>query len=92
MPGSSHDPLSSAYDLAMLDLDGVVYIGPDAVPGAPEHLAAAREAGMHLAYVTNNASRTPGTVAQHLRDLGVEVDDADVVTSAQAAARLRSQG
>ena len=46
---------------------------------------------MHLAYVTNNASRTPGTVAQHLRDLGVEVDDADVVTSAQAAARLLAE-
>ena len=85
---ASDGALWDAYDVAMLDLDGVVYIGPDAVPGAPEHLAAAREAGMHLAFVTNNASRTPGTVAAHLRELGVEVDDADVVTSAQAAARL----
>jgi HAD superfamily hydrolase (TIGR01450 family) len=85
---ASDDVLWDAYDVAMLDLDGVVYIGPDAVPGASEHLAAARKAGMHLAYVTNNASRTPGTVAEHLRDLGIEVDDGDVVTSAQAAARL----
>jgi HAD superfamily hydrolase (TIGR01450 family) len=72
----------------MLDLDGVVYIGPEAVPGAPEQLARAAEAGMHLAYVTNNASRTPDTVAEHLRRLGIPVDDGDVVTSAQAAARL----
>ena len=85
---ASDDALWDTYDVAMLDLDGVVYIGPDAVPGASEHLAAARKAGMHLAYVTNNASRTPGTVAEHLRDLGIEVDDGDVVTSAQAAARL----
>ena len=43
---------------------------------------------MHLAYVTNNASRPPGDVAEHLRELGIEVEDDDVVTSAQAAARL----
>jgi HAD superfamily hydrolase (TIGR01450 family) len=43
---------------------------------------------MHVAYVTNNASRPPGAVAEHLRDLGIEVEDGDVVTSAQAAARL----
>jgi HAD superfamily hydrolase (TIGR01450 family) len=85
---ASDGALWDTYDVAMLDLDGVVYIGPDAVPDAPGHLAAAREAGMHLAFVTNNASRTPGKVAAHLRELGVEVDDADVVTSAQAAARL----
>ena len=43
---------------------------------------------MHLAFVTNNASRPPSAVAQHLRDLGIDVADDDVVTSAQAAARL----
>lgn len=80
--------LSSAYDVALLDLDGVVYVGPDAVKGAPEHLAAAASSGMSLAYVTNNASRPPRAVAEHLRALGVAVEDRDVVTSAQAAARL----
>lgn len=88
MLGSSEKPLNQAYDTAVLDLDGVVYVGRDAVPGAPGHLAEAREAGMHLAYVTNNAARPPETVAEHLRSLGIEVDVADVVTSAQAAARL----
>lgn len=78
--------LSSAYDLAVLDLDGVVYVGAHAVPGAPEALAAARAAGMHLAFVTNNASRSPADVAAHLADLGIAVEAKDVVTSAQAAA------
>ena len=87
----SQGPLWDTYDVAMLDLDGVVYIGPDAVPGAPEHLDAARDAGMHLAYVTNNASRPPAAVARHLRDLGIAVADEDVVTSAQAAARVLSE-
>jgi HAD superfamily hydrolase (TIGR01450 family) len=81
-------PLAQQYDVAMLDLDGVVYIGADAVPGAAEHLEAAADAGMHLAYVTNNASRTPDTVAAHLRELGIPAADDDVVTSAQAAARV----
>jgi HAD superfamily hydrolase (TIGR01450 family) len=84
--------LWTAYDLAMLDLDGVVYIGPDAVPGAAQHLAAAREAGLRLAYVTNNAGRPPAVVARHLSGLGVPAEPADVVTSAQAAARLVSRG
>ena len=86
--GSCGEPLWSAYDVAMLDLDGVVYIGPDAVSGAAEHLAAAREAGMSLAYVTNNAARPPSAVAEHLVELGMPAEATDVVTSAQAAARL----
>jgi glycerol 3-phosphatase-2 len=85
---ASEAALWDAYDVAMLDLDGVVYVGRDAVPGAPGHLSRARAAGMRLAYVTNNASRTPHSVAEHLRDLGIDVQDEDVVTSAQAAARL----
>lgn len=82
----SQEPLCAAYDLAMLDLDGVVYVGPDAVPGAPEHVAAARSGGMTVAFITNNASRPPQAVASHLTELGVTAGPADVVTSAQAAA------
>jgi glycerol 3-phosphatase-2 len=81
-------PLCQEYDTAVLDLDGVVYIGEHAVPGAPEALADARGAGMHLAFVTNNAARPPSEVALHLAELGIEAGAADVVTSAQAAAGL----
>ncbi len=88
MLGHSEVPLSSAYDLAMLDLDGVVYVGSHAVPGAPEHLERVRAAGMRCAFITNNASRSPATVAEHLRELGVPATVDDVVTSAQAAARV----
>jgi HAD superfamily hydrolase (TIGR01450 family) len=85
------DPLADIYDLAMLDLDGVVYIGGEAVPGAAAHLARAREHRMRLAFITNNASRTAAEVAGQLRDLGVQADDDDVVTSAQAAAHLLAE-
>jgi glycerol-1-phosphatase len=86
--GTSTEPLDQRYDLAMLDLDGVVYVGPEAVPGAADHIATVRAAGMRVAFITNNASRPPAAVAQHLGELGVDADDDDVVTSAQAAARV----
>lgn len=76
------------YDVAMLDLDGVVYVGRAAVPGAADHLSRAGRSGMHLTYVTNNAARPPSEVAAHLRDLEIPATSEDVVTSAQAAARL----
>ena len=78
-------PLAEVYDVALLDLDGVVYIGSDAVPGAPEALAEARAAGMRLAFVTNNAARTPEVVARHLTELGIDASADEVVSSAQAA-------
>lgn len=81
-------PPSHAYDAALLDLDGVLYVGPDAVPHAAQALATAREAGMRLAFVTNNAARTPQTVADHLSALGIPARAAEIATSAQAAVRL----
>ena len=88
LPQASDRPLSEVYDAALLDLDGVVYLGGAAVAKAPEALAAAREQGMQLAFVTNNASRTPSAIAAELNKLGVPADRTEVVTSAQAAAHL----
>jgi glycerol 3-phosphatase-2 len=85
--GSSAPPCQ-VYDVALLDLDGVVYVGPDAVPGAPDALRAARAAGMRLGFVTNNAARTPEQVAEHLTELGVPAKASDVITSSQAAATV----
>ena len=65
----------------------MLYLGPDPVPHAARSVAAARAAGLRAAYVTNNASRRPAVVAAHLVELGIEAQPADVVTSAQAAAR-----
>jgi len=81
-------PPSQVYDVALLDLDGVVYVGPEAVPGVPDALAAARGAGMRLGFVTNNAARTPEDVAEHLTALGVPARAEDVITSSQAAAAV----
>ncbi len=88
LAAGSATPLVERYDAGLLDLDGVVYIGPHAVEHAAASLAAARTRGMRLAFVTNNASRTPQTVAAHLTELGIAADPSEVATSAQAAARL----
>lgn len=91
MLGWSERDLCDAHDLVMLDLDGVVYVGGAAVPRAAESIEAARRRGARPAFITNNASRTPETVAQHLEQLGVQAGPGDVVTSAQAAARVLAQ-
>ncbi|MGY0022989.1 HAD hydrolase-like protein [Streptomyces sp. cg35] len=89
-PDGSARALSEAYDTALLDLDGVVYAGGRAIAHAVESLAVARDGGMGLAYVTNNALRTPDAVAGHLTELGIPTEAGDVITSAQAVARLIS--
>jgi glycerol 3-phosphatase-2 len=84
-------PPARRYDVALLDLDGVVYLGPSPIAGAAEALAAARTAGLRLAFVTNNASRTPEAVADMLRGMGVQADPAEVVTSSQAACHVLAE-
>jgi glycerol-1-phosphatase len=85
------EPLDTAYDVALLDLDGTVYLGGTAIPGAAQALRKASEAGMRLAYVTNNAFRTPAAIAALLTSFGIAAEPRDVVTSAQAAARLLAE-
>ena len=80
--------LASGYDLVVFDLDGVVYLGTEAVPGAPPAIRAVVASGTPVAYVTNNASRRAADVADLLEGLGVPATATDVVTSAQAAAEL----
>ncbi|MEU6994228.1 HAD hydrolase-like protein [Streptomyces sp. NPDC046465] len=90
-PAGSERALSEVYDTALLDLDGVVYTGGQAIAHAVDSLGTARDGGMHLAYVTNNALRTPDAVAEHLTELGIATGGPDVITSAQAVARLVSE-
>lgn len=76
------------FDVLLFDLDGVVYVGEDPVPGAIEAIESARAQGARCIYVTNNASRTPVQVAAHLRHLGIPADPEDVVSSSMAGATL----
>ena len=74
-------------DLVLADLDGVIYTGRHAIPHAVESINSAAERA-RIGYITNNASRSPQSVADHLSSLGLTVKAEDVVTSPQAAIKL----
>jgi HAD superfamily hydrolase (TIGR01450 family) len=79
--------LAQKYDTALLDLDGVVYLGDQSIPGVIGALNDARDQyGMTLTCVTNNAARSAESVAEKLQAMGLAVAAIDVVTSAQAGA------
>lgn len=75
--------LFADYDALLLDLDGTVFAGHRVIPGSAEGIV-----GKPRVFVTNNASRSPQQVAEHLGSLGIEASAEEVLTSAQAACTL----
>lgn len=84
-------PLADQFDGFLVDLDGVVWIGREAVPGSPETLAALAAAGKRLAFVTNNPGRLPSVYAERLRGLGIPVEESQIVTAGIAVARMAAE-
>ena len=80
--------LALQHDCLLLDLDGTVFRGHAPTAGAVETLEAV---ACRSLFVTNNATRSADEVAGHLVELGFTAAAADVVTSAQSAARMLSQ-
>ncbi|UUZ84111.1 hypothetical protein LJK88_10370 [Paenibacillus sp. P26] len=70
----------------LLDLDGTLYHGDRPIPHAAEFIRWARDRRFPFLFVTNNSSRTPGQVAEHLLRTGIEASAEEVLSSAQAAA------
>jgi HAD superfamily hydrolase (TIGR01450 family) len=84
-------PAIDDYDGFLVDLDGVVWVGRDPVPGSPEALATMLAAGKELVFVTNNPSKLPAAYAERLRELGVETTPERIVTAGIVAARLAAE-
>ncbi|MFL6143595.1 MAG: HAD-IIA family hydrolase [Labedaea sp.] len=80
--------LVDEYDAVLVDLDGTVYRGDHEIPGVADTLRAVRALAVHVRFVTNNASRAPGAVAEQLVGLRISAEVAEVCTSAQAAAAM----
>lgn len=80
--------LADEFDGFLVDLDGVVWIGREPVPGAPETLRALLAAGKRLVFVTNNPGKPPAAYAERLGELGIEVGPEQIVTAGMVAARL----
>jgi HAD superfamily hydrolase (TIGR01458 family) len=77
----------------LLDLDGVLYVEDDAIPGARDAVDRLRVGGVALRFVTNTTSRSRADTLQKLERLGFAVDAAELVTPAALAVRhCRAQG
>lgn len=84
-----NDP-AGAVDGLLLDMDGVLTVSWEPLPGAVATVAWLRRQGVPFRIVTNTTSRTHGEIAARLRGAGFEVPDEDVLTaSVAAAAHLR---
>lgn len=86
-PPPPDEKLLHSLEACVFDCDGVIYSHGNAIEGVPEALAALRNAGIRLIFVTNAAGQSRASLAAKLTKLGVpgvQVDDC--VTSASAAA------
>ncbi|HXS34689.1 MAG TPA: HAD-IIA family hydrolase [Solirubrobacterales bacterium] len=80
--------LADQFDGFLVDLDGVVWVGREAVPGAVETLRVLIDGGKEIVFVTNNPARPPSTYVERLRGMGVPVLDGRVVTAGVVTAEL----
>lgn len=87
---TSIDELNFSYVLS--DLDGVVYRGEEAIPGAVERFNAWARSGVPYAFVTNNAEKSPAEFAQKIARLGIVCEPAQVVTSGEVALAYAAAG
>jgi HAD superfamily hydrolase (TIGR01450 family) len=84
-------PVVQPYDQLILDLDGVVWIGPDAVPGAVAAIDALRAGGKRVAFATNDPRRPEEDYVARLWRIGVRASLADVVTVGGATQHLLAE-
>jgi HAD superfamily hydrolase (TIGR01458 family) len=72
----------------LLDIDGVLHVSGEAIPGAPEAIRMLRDEGHRLRFVTNNTTRARAQLAAELRSIGIELADEELATTPLAAGRL----
>jgi glycerol-1-phosphatase len=84
-------PFAAAYDQVIMDLDGCVYLGGEPIDGAVEAIAALREAGKRIAFVTNDPRSSTEDYVQRLWGMGVQASLADVVTVGGAVQHLLAE-
>lgn len=76
----------------VVDLDGVIWLGDEPIPGGADACTLFREAGERVVFLTNNSYSPVDDQLAKLRRMGVECPPADLITSAQAAASLLDEG
>jgi len=76
----------------LLDLDGTVYRGTDAIPGVSDFLSLLKEHDIAFLFLTNRGNRSPHTVAEQLMSMGIDCTADDILTSSQVVARNLDKG
>ncbi len=74
-------------DAVLLDLDGVLYVEGELLPGADEAVKRLRGAGIALRFVTNTTAHSRSQTLEKLRDFGIELEEDELVTPAALARR-----
>lgn len=74
--------------VAVCDLDGVIWLGPEPVAGVGEAIAELRAGGVEVLFMTNNSSLTGREIQSRLGDAGIGAEAADILSSATATAHL----
>jgi 4-nitrophenyl phosphatase len=80
-------PLAERYNSFIIDLDGVLYLLNDPIPGAAETVNELTAAGRPIVFLTNNSSATPEQYVEKLARFRIKLEPAQVVTSSQAVGR-----
>ncbi|MDQ2622703.1 MAG: HAD-IIA family hydrolase [Actinomycetota bacterium] len=80
--------LADSYDGFLIDLDGVVWLGHQLIPGAAETVSALAASGKRFAFVTNSPRLSPARQANLLRDAGVPARDEQLITAGLTLIRL----
>jgi len=83
--------LADELDGLLVDLDGVVWIGREMIPGSADALAALLDRGMEIVFVTNNPGKPASTYVERLREAGIPVPDDRVVTAGESTAELAAE-
>ncbi len=83
--------LADEFDGLLIDLDGVVWIGRELVPGAVDALAKLVAEGTEIVFVTNNSVKQPAEYASRLRDIGIPTADDRVLTGGAVTAQLAAE-
>lgn len=83
--------LVDEFDSVLFDLDGVVYLGAQAVEHAVPAINRVASLGKKVGYVTNNSSRKPEAVAKQLSGFGLSVSAEQVIGSARAGALMLAE-
>ena len=71
----------------LLDIDGVLHVSGEPIPGSAAAVRRLRDAGHRLRFITNNTTQPRRALAQQLREFGVDVADEELQTTPTAAAR-----